>query len=73
MTKKRTINELRQTKDAVYSNKKTHGITDKTEYTFSKKGLIDLLEQYQVEYNRDSDIPEETKEHIKDFVNTIIP
>lgn len=71
--KKRTLNELRQVKDAVYSNKKIHGTTDKTEYVFSKKGLIDLLEQYQVEYSRDANIPEETKEHIRDFVDTIIP
>ena len=26
--KKRTLNELRQVKDAVYSNKKIHGTTD---------------------------------------------
>ena len=47
MKKKRTLNELRQVKDTVYSNKKVHGTTNKTEYVFSKKGLINLLEQYQ--------------------------
>tara|TARA_Y100000114_G_C11641178_1_gene269365 strand:- start:251 stop:472 length:222 start_codon:yes stop_codon:yes gene_type:complete len=73
MKKERTLNELRQVKDTVYSNKKVHGTTNKTEYVFSKKGLINLLEQYQVEYSRDADIPEETKDHIRDFVNTIIP
>ena len=73
MKKNRTLNELRQVKDTVYSNKKVHGTTNKTEYVFSKKGLINLLEQYQVEYSRDADIPEETKDHIRDFVNTIIP
>ena len=73
MKKKRTLNELRQVKDTVYSNKKVHWTTNKTEYVFSKKGLINLLEQYQVEYSRDADIPEETKAHIRDFVNTIIP
>ena len=73
MKKKRTLNELRQVKDTVYSNKKVHGTTNKTEYVFSKKGLINLLEQYQVEYSRDADIPEETKDHIRDFVNIIIP
>jgi hypothetical protein len=62
MTKKRTINELRQTKDAVYNNKKTHGTTPETKYVFSKEGLVKLLEDYR---NVD-ELPE-------DFVNTIIP
>tara|TARA_B100001093_G_scaffold341800_1_gene326591 strand:- start:10791 stop:10982 length:192 start_codon:yes stop_codon:yes gene_type:complete len=60
--KKRTLNELRQTKDAVYSNKKSHRTSAKTKYVFSKEGLIKLLEDYR---NVDA-LPEE-------FVNTIIP
>ena len=62
MAKKRTINELRQTKDAVYSNKKIHPTTPETKYVFSKEGLVKLLEDYR---NVD-ELPE-------DFVNTIIP
>lgn len=61
-TKKRTLNELRQTKDTVYSNEKTHRTTAKTEYTFSKKGLVDLLQQY-----------EDDSLNPSDFVDTIIP
>lgn len=61
-TKKRTLRELRQTKDSVYTPPTSHKITPKTKYTFTKKGLIDLLEQYR---NVD-ELPE-------DFVNTIIP
>ena len=62
MAKKRTLNEIRQTKDATYTPPASHAITEETEYTFSKKGLINLLEQYR---NVD-ELPE-------DFVNTIIP
>ncbi|MAZ30863.1 MAG: hypothetical protein CMP57_02085 [Flavobacteriales bacterium] len=62
MSKNRTLNEIRQTKDAIYKAPKSHEITKDTTYTFSKKGLIDLLEQYR---NAD-ELPE-------DFVNTIIP
>ena len=61
--KKRTLNELRQVKDAVYEVKnKSHKITDETEFTFSKKGLIKLLEDF-----------EKTPESAVEFVNTIIP
>lgn len=62
MKKERTLNELRQVKDTVYSNKKIHATTPKTKYVFSKEGLIKLLEDYR---NVD-EMPE-------DFVNTIIP
>ena len=61
-TRKRTLRELRQTKDSVYTPPVSHKTTPKTKYTFTKKGLIDLLEQYK---NVD-ELPE-------DFVNTIIP
>ena len=61
--KSRTLNELRQVKDAVYEVKKvSHKITDETEFTFSKKGLIKLLEDF-----------EKTPESAVEFVNTIIP
>jgi len=61
--KKRTINEYRQVKDAVYEVKKrSHEITDETEYTFSKKGLIKFLEDF-----------EKTPESAIQYVNTLIP
>ena len=61
--KKRTINEYRQTKDSVYEVKKaSHEITDETEYTFSRKGLIKFLEDF-----------ERTPESPNQFVKTLIP
>lgn len=61
--KKRTINEYRQVKDSVYEVKKqSHEITDETEYTFSKKGLIKFLEDF-----------EKTPESARQYVNTLIP
>ena len=61
--KKRTINEYRQVKDTVYEVKKqSHEITDDTEYTFSKKGLIKFLEDF-----------EKTPESATQYVNTLIP
>ena len=61
--KKRTLNEYRQVKDTVYEVKnKSHKITDETEYTFSKKGLIKFLEDF-----------EKTPESPVVFVNTLIP
>ena len=60
--KERTLREYRQTKDSVYTPPKTHKVNSESKYTFSKKGLIKLLEEYR---NVD-ELPE-------DFVNTIIP
>lgn len=61
--KERTINEYRQVKDTVYEVKKqSHKITDDTEYTFSKKGLIKFLEDF-----------EKTPESATQYVNTLIP
>tara|TARA_Y100000766_G_scaffold131515_1_gene113075 strand:+ start:151 stop:348 length:198 start_codon:yes stop_codon:yes gene_type:complete len=61
--KKRTLNEYRQVKDNVYEvNKISHKITDDTEFTFSKKGLIKFLNDF-----------EKTPESAVEFVNTLIP
>ena len=62
-TKKKDLNYYRQVKDAVYKVKKrSHEITDETEYTFSKKGLIKFLEDF-----------EKTPESPTQYVNTLIP
>ena len=61
-TKEKGLNYYRQTKGFGYKQPASHLITDETEYTFSKKGLVKLLEDYR---NVD-ELPE-------DFVNTIIP
>ena len=61
-TKEKGLNYYRQTKGFGYRQPTSHLITDETEYTFSKKGLVKLLEDYR---NVD-ELPE-------DFVNTIIP
>ena len=62
-TKKKDLNYYRQVKDAVYKVKKqSHEITDETEYTFSKKGLIKFLKDF-----------ENTPESAVEFVNTLIP
>ena len=61
-TKEKGLNYYRQSKGFGYTPPKSHKTTPDTKYTFSKKGLIDLLEQYR---NVD-ELPE-------DFVNTIIP
>ena len=61
--KSRTLNEIRQVKDSVYEVKNvSHQITDETEYTFSKKGLVKFLEDF-----------EKTPESAKQYVNTLIP
>tara|TARA_B100001287_G_scaffold257020_1_gene242308 strand:+ start:1577 stop:1774 length:198 start_codon:yes stop_codon:yes gene_type:complete len=61
--KSRTINEYRQVKDSVYEVKKvSHKITDETEFTFSKKGLVKFLEDF-----------EKTPESANQYVNTLIP
>lgn len=61
--KSRTLNEYRQTKDAVYEViASSHQITDETEYTFSKKGLIKFLKDF-----------ERAPESAVEFVNTLIP
>lgn len=59
--KKRTLNEIRQVKDSVYEVK-SHQITDETEFTFSKKGLIKFLKDF-----------ENTPESPDQYVNTLIP
>jgi hypothetical protein len=59
--KKRTLNEIRQVKDSVYEVK-SHQITDETEFTFSKKGLVKFLEDF-----------EKTPESPTQYVNTLIP
>tara|TARA_Y100000361_G_C11140842_1_gene334960 strand:- start:142 stop:336 length:195 start_codon:yes stop_codon:yes gene_type:complete len=60
--KKRTLAEYRQTKDSMYTPPVSHKINNETKFTFSKKGLVKLLEDFR---NVD-ELPE-------DFVNTIIP
>ena len=61
-TKEKGLNYYRQTKGFGYKQPISHTTTEKTEYTFSKKGLVDLLQQY----DDDSLNP-------SDFVDTIIP
>ena len=59
--KKRTMNELRQTKDTAYTPPLSHVKTDNDVFKFSRLGLKKLIEDFQ---NSD--------ESVEDFVNSII-
>lgn len=61
MVKKRTMNELRQTKDTSYTPPVSHAVNDLDILKFSRLGLKGLLEDY-----------EKSDKSIKDFVNSII-
>lgn len=61
-TKEKGLNYYRQTKGFGYKQPISHKITEETKYTFSKKGLVDLLQQY-----------EDDSLNPSDFVETIIP
>jgi hypothetical protein len=59
--KKRTLNELRQTKDTAYKAPYDYKVTDETLFTFSRKGLRKLIEDFQ-----------SSNETVEQFVNSII-
>ena len=64
--KKRTMNELRQTKDTAYTPpvshvRASHAKTDDDIFTFSRKGLRKLIEDFQ-----------SSDETVEQFVNSII-
>lgn len=59
--KKRTLNELRQTKEAVYKAPYDYKVTDETLFTFSRKGLKKLIEDFK-----------SSDETVEQFVNSII-
>ena len=64
--KKRTMNELRQTKDAAYTppvshSQASHLKKDSDTFKFSRIGLKGLLEDFQ-----------SSDESVEDFVNSII-
>jgi hypothetical protein len=59
--KKRTLDELRQTKDTTYKAPYDHKVTDETLFTFSRKGLKRLLEDFN-----------SSNETVEQFVNSII-
>jgi len=65
-TKKRTMNELRQTKDIAYTPpvshvQASHAKTDDDIFKFSRKGLRKLIEDFQ-----------SSDETVEQFVNSII-
>lgn len=59
--KKRTMNELRQTKDAAYTPPATHAKTDHDIFKFSRHGLKKLIEDFK-----------SSDETVEQFVNSII-
>lgn len=64
--KKRTMNELRQTKDTTYTPplshaQASHAKTDDDVFKFSRLGLKKLIEDFQ-----------SSDESVEDFVNSII-
>lgn len=59
--KKRTLNELRQTKDATYKAPYDYKVTNETLFTFSRKGLRKLIKDFQ-----------SSDQTVEQFVNSII-